>query len=289
MECCSPRRRAGWFLIMAFSLSLGGGLGVARGDDGIDAVLRFLFGGNREAEAQPAARVEQAVVEDVPADFENQFTPHLKKLLNAELHFAHKVCGLDAEQFARLQESGRLTIASIAKTYGEQQNQHQSHEWPDAREVLTNDFQKQIDASLPADVATRYRDEIAARFGAKLQSARDMMVMLIDRKLSLTPEQNEQVANTLDEHWDPTWSRNMQVYLYDDYAPMPREDLLKSVLTERQQHVWASRMNHGRISFGWEQDLGLIGPLGDVGDLVIDAPVPEAGDTQAEANNEEPE
>jgi hypothetical protein len=288
MKRCSPRRKVGVYLVVALSLSLGGALEVARGEDGIGAFLRSLFEGNREGEAQPDAR-EKAVMEDVPADFENQFTPHLKKLLNAELHFARKVCGLDAEQFASLEKSGRLTIAAIAKTYGKQQNQHESHQWPDAAEMLTKAFQKQLDALLPADVASRYREEVADRRRAKKESARDMMVMLIDRKLSLTPAQYEQVENTVDQNWDPTWSRNMQMYLYDDYAPMPGGDILKSVLTERQQQVWASRTNYGRISFGWEQDLGLVGPLGEVGELVVDAPAPEAGEQPSQANNEEQE
>ncbi|MGD9854598.1 MAG: hypothetical protein AB7U20_06555 [Planctomycetaceae bacterium] len=280
------RRITGWFISAAAGVLLLGSLSAARGEEGIGGVLRFLLGGNRGQEAQPAFRAPQAVVEDVPAEFENQFTPHLQRLMNTELHFAHKVCDLNAEQFAKLRESGRLTIAAIAKTYGKQQNQHQSSDWPDARELLTDAFQKQIDATLSADDSARYRDEIAGRRQARQEAAREMMTMLIDRKLSLTPDQYEHVGAVIDEHWEPGWSRNMQVYLYDEYAPLPGENVLKPLLSERQRGVWVSRTNYGQISFGWEQDLGLMAPWGEIGELAIEVPVSAAKEPPAVQNED---
>lgn len=189
------RRCKSCWVLTAAAVLLAGSVGVARGDEGIGGVLRFLFGGNRGAQAQPAPAVE-AVAEDVPADFENQFTPLLNKLLTAELHFAHKVCRLNAEQLDKLREVGRAKVAAIAKTYGQQQNQHQSSEWPDAREILTDAFQEQLDALLPADAAARYREEIAARREARQEAAREMILVLLDRRVSLTPSNTHRSART---------------------------------------------------------------------------------------------
>lgn len=76
------------------------------------------------------------------------------------------------------------------------------------------------------------------------------------------------------------WARNMQVYLYDEYAPMPDDNLLRPHLSERQQQILAGRTNYGRISFGWEQDLGLMTPWGDVGDVELAAPANDEDDTR---------
>lgn len=269
---------------MLASTLLFGSMGVARGGDGVaDAVdvLRWLF--------RPARRAEPAVIDAVEIkvgpDFVNQFTPLLNKLLTAELHFVHKVCEVDGEQLAQLQKVGKAKMAVMAKTYEKQQNRHQSSEWPDAREALTDAFQEQVDALLPEEVATRYREEIAGRRQAKHEAARDMMTVLIDRKLSLTPEQYEQAGEVIDEKWDPRWSKNMQMFLYDQYAPLPEANVLRPVLSERQRTMWESRTNHGLISFGWEQDLGLRTPWGDVGDLEVD--IPAAAEEKSDADSEE--
>ncbi len=262
-------RRCGWLCTVTAAGLMLGGMGAAQGDvvrDAVD-VLKFLF---RPAKKKPAEIDADAA--KVGADFVNQYTPLLNKLLMAELHFAHKVCDLNGEQLALLQKAGKAKMAVMAKTYENQQNRRQSSEWPDAREALTDTLQEQIDALLPEEAAARYREEIAARRQAQKDAAREMMVVLIDRRLSLTPDQYEQTGGIIDEQWDPGCERNMQMFLYDQYAPLPDANVLSPVLTERQRTRWESRPHRGRISFGWERDLGLSSPWGDVGDLEIDIP-----------------
>ncbi len=282
MNLFSQQRRRGWLCTVTAAALMLGGMGVARGDvlgEAVD-VLKFLF---RPAKKKPG--VIDAAAANVGAGFVNQYTPLLTKLMMAELHFAHKVCELDGQQLALLQKVGKAKVAVMAKTYENQQNQHQSSEWPDAREALTDAFQEQIDALLPAEAAARYRSEVAARRQAKKDAAREMMVVLIDRKLSLTPDQYEHAGGVINEKWDPGWARNMQMFLYDQYAPLPDANVLSPVLTERQRTTWESRTNHGRISFGWERDLGLSSPWGEVGDLEVD--IPAAAEEKPEGDSEE--
>ncbi|MBX3439042.1 MAG: hypothetical protein KF861_16245 [Planctomycetaceae bacterium] len=283
----SKRRMGGW-LLAAVSVLWIGSYGAACGEDRIGGVMRFLFG--RGAGGGEARGVINLVVEDAPADFENQFTPLLNKLLSAELHFAHKVCQLNAEQVARLKEVGQVKVAAIAKTYGQQRNQHQSSEWPDARDLLTAAFQEQLDALLPAETAQRYREEMAARRLARDAAAREMILVLMDRRLSLTPEQYTQLDGAISGQRDASWSRNMQMFLYEEYAPMPDDSVVRPLLSDRQRDIWASRTNYGRISFGWEQDLGLMTPWGDLGDIELELPAAQAepaNDATQEAAQEE--
>lgn len=250
--------------------------GAARGEDAFGGLFRRLFGiGDNAARQERRAEPTLDLILDIeaPADFANQYTPLLTKLMTAELHFANKVCELDAAQLQKLTDVGRLTVAKISKMF-ESQTFRGSPKFPDARQLITEAFRQEIEALIPPEAAARYRDEIAEREEARREAAREMMTMLIDRKLSLTPEQYAQIDEALAENWDANWSKNMQVYLYDEYAPMPHADVLQPLLTDRQRTIWASRGSRGQISFGWEQDLGLMAPWGDVGDLEVEIASP---------------
>ncbi|MGE0376410.1 MAG: hypothetical protein AB7Q45_13445, partial [Planctomycetaceae bacterium] len=58
------------------------------------------------------------------------------------------------------------------------------------------------------------------------------------------------------------------------------------LLSERQRGVWVSRTNYGQISFGWEQDLGLMAPWGEIGELAIEVPVSAAKEPPAVQNED---
>lgn len=252
-----------------------GSAGVAQGEDPVRGVLRFLFG-----RGEGGATVQGTVdlINDVPADFVNQYTPLLTQLMTTELHFANEVCELEPEQLRTLKDAGRKKVAELSKLFEHHQNQNRlGSDTPNPRKLITDVFQEQIDTLVPADVAKRYREEVAARQEFKDEAAREMMAMLIDRKLSFEPEQYDRALVALEDDWNPEWSVNLQMFLYDDFAPMPKRDVLQPLLTDRQRRIWDVQSGHrGRISFGWEQDAGLMTPWGDVGNLEVEIPADEA-------------
>lgn len=231
--------------------------------DGADSVIKALFNFFRP---QPMAEAEPAV-EWVPLEGENEYTPHLKKLLGSELHFLRKVCGCDDAQLQVFRELGLLKVQELSGQYGKMQNR-QSTEWPDARLVMTDAFIKKAQEILAEEVAQRYADEIQGRRSAQQDAALSMMITIADRKLALHSDQAARIREQLTGQWDSSWSRNMQVFLYDEYSPRPPDKVLNAVLNERQRNVMKATQNYGRISFGWEQDLGFLPFWGDDGTVL---------------------
>jgi hypothetical protein len=213
-----------------------------------------LLGGFR-AVFQPEQK--KGADDDIPPDMLKQFMPHLNKLLVAEIHFLRKVCQPDPETLARLRQAGEEEIVSIAKMYARLMRKNQHSGFPDARELLSFALKKKAEELLPAAAARRYREELTARTEAGKQATQAMMTVILDRHLALTPQQYDQVAEAVGENWKEDWGQNLQVFLYDEYAPVPGPDVLNPLLNDRQRELLKDRANHGRIHFGWEQDIAV--------------------------------
>lgn len=229
-------------------------------DTVIEAILNFFT----PRMAEPAV---DANADWVPLEGENQYTPLLKKLLGSELYYVRKVCGADDAQIEEFRRLGLTKVQQLAGQYAKMQNR-QSTEWPDARVVITDAFMTKAAEVFPEEAARRYADEVKSRRAAQADAALSMMITITDRKLMLTAEQAEKIREQTASAWDPAWSRTMQVYMYDEYSPRPPEKVLKAVLNERQRTVFMSGQNYGRISFGWEQDLGFLPFWGDDGSVL---------------------
>ena len=94
------------------------------------------------------------------------------------------------------------------------------------------------------------------------------MVTILDRKLILSEDQVDEITEKTEQNWEADWDRNMQVYMYDEYSPSPPDSVLDKALNDRQKNVRRGTRNNGRISFGWEQDLGIIPIWGDDGTVL---------------------
>lgn len=225
-------------------------VGVARADNPIAEGMRMLFRSFAPA-GQAGANVEIAPEQLV------QFLGPLKKLLTAEIHFFRKICHPNAEQLAAVRQTGEQEIESIAREYALLQRKNQHSGFPDARDLLMRAMEKGVAQIMPAEVAELYSEELAARREAHAHAATAMMTVVIDRAYLLSPEQFDKVHSAIAEQPDPQWLRNLQIYLYDEYAPMPGPNLLRPLLSDRQREILKSRTDRGMIHFGWESDLGL--------------------------------
>jgi hypothetical protein len=207
--------------------------------------------------AQPARAVKLPNVK-VEADFKNMYTPFIAKLLTVELHFVKKVCQPDEQQFDQIHRAGLMAVANLSKHYEDLQRIRQSpKQWPDPREQIDAALLAAIEKSLSADAADRYRDEVAARSEAHRQASVGVMLVHIDAALLLSPQQHDQLAETLTEKWNQAWSTGPRLYLYPQYARMPESHVLSSYLTDTQQKLWTQRATNSTVNFGWQMELGL--------------------------------
>lgn len=240
---------ARWFLVAL--LLIVSSSGPVRAQDLLEGILDFF------QPARPAAR--RQAERDIPDEMLNQFLPTLRKVLAAEIHFVRKVCRPDDEQLAAIREAGEKELKPIARTYASMMRNNQHTGFPDARDRVCAAMRRQVEAVMPEEAAERYREELEARRAALEEAGTGMMTVVVDRLVCLSPEQFDQVCKVAAANWEEEWLHNLQIFTYQEYAPIPPPNVLQKVLDPRQQELLRGRSNRSRIHFGWEQEMRIFG------------------------------
>lgn len=250
-----PGRRGCRRLLWTVLLCMAAPCGVPAADTPLGELLNLLFRNRRAAVQEAVEAAEMAV--DVNAGAE--FKPTLRGVLGRELHLVRKVCRPNEEQFAQIRAAGLAEVDTVARQMGAaQQSGRPFEQWPRPRQELSAALLAKVSELLPAEAAQAYRAEIEAREAAQRRAAQQMMFVIIDRRIMLLPDQYDPLAAALEKEWNDELSRNMQLYLYDEYLSLPETRVVAPVLNERQTKLYTARLNRqGRISFGWQRDLGL--------------------------------
>lgn len=231
--------------------------------DGLFKAVGELLGDEPERPAR-AVRPAQfappavAVKDNVKADFVNMYTPFVKKVLTTELYFVKKVCQPADEEFDEIHRAGLLEVAITSKHYEELQKIRQSaNQWPDPRVRISAALMKQIKESVSDEAAEKYSQEIAARAEAHQDAAAGMMLVHIDAELLLSPDQHDEIAETLKGKWNKAWSSGPRLFMYPQYARLPESHVLRPHLSDLQRTLWSQRSNNSSVNFGWQMELGL--------------------------------
>jgi hypothetical protein len=148
---------------------------------------------------------------------------------------------------------------------------------PDSRKLLQQALQQKIAEMVPAEVAERYRAELAGREQAQREAAREMMLLHIDRRVQLTAEQYDALAAAIDRNWNDAWTTNLEAYWHEALAPMPPMDVLRTHLTMQQEALWKERNgpHMGNVAGFGDMGMGMMGgfemavPAGDVEEQLL--------------------
>ena len=196
-------------------------------------------------------------IQGVPPELQ-QFMPTLERLLTIEIHFLRKVCNPGPDELKQIRRAGKAELITIAKWLNKNQNRNPgTNDEESPRWRLQNALWKRAEKVLTKEQSARYQQEIQTRNEVQKNAAADMMTLHVDRLLSLSPEQYEQLPALLLKNWKPRWSRNLQVYMYDDYCPLPSASVINPILDDEQKKIWRSKGRDSSIWFGWESDIGL--------------------------------
>ena len=236
-------------LVLLLIVSSSGAVGA---QDILEGIFEFF------QPARPVGRQQQRE-KDIPDEMLKPFLPALEKVLTAEIHFVRKVCRPDDEQLAEIRQAGEKEMKAVARTYASMQRNNQHTGFPDARERICAELRKTIDAVMPEEAAQRYREEVAAREAADKQAGAGMMTVVVDGLVCLSPEQFDQTSEAIGQNWDKEWSRNLQVFTYEEHAPVPPPRVLQKILDPRQQQLLQGRSHRSSIHFGWEQEMTVFG------------------------------
>lgn len=224
-------------------------------DSPLEELVEFFFGGGDVA--QPAIMEFAPAVVEFDPEAGGMYLPLLFKASARELHFAKKVCQPSDEVYAELKTAAARAARDLALEYAKAQHANQStEEWPPPREYLAEALLTAFEARMP-EAAETYRRELEARHTANQAACQAMMTRAIDNRITLLPDQYEPLREIVGKHWDQRQSVNLMIFLYDEYLQLPQLEQLSPVLNDRQEKLLSAGNNHGRIHFGWEQDLGL--------------------------------
>jgi hypothetical protein len=123
-----------------------------------------------------------------------------------------------------------------------------------------------VKAHVPAEARASYERQVALRSARRDRVARSRLVLVIDRQLELTPEQQARVGADLEAKWDAGWpwtvdGQGMQI---NGYRPAP--DYAGACVTphldERQLAAWRKWCNaagvraHGLENWGQQWNFG---------------------------------
>ena len=225
----------------------------------MEDLVEFFFGGGGAAEIEGGVIMDfQPAVAAFDPELGGTFLPLLFKASARELYFARKVCQPDDATYAVMKTAAAQAARDLALQYAKSQHANESTEqWPEPRGFLAEQILKSADGRVPVDAIERYRREVAERGRAFQSACQGMMTRAIDNRLTLLPSQYEPLQQVVAKDWQPQQYKNSMIFLYDEYLQLPALDTLKSALNDRQAQLLERANNHGRIHFGWEQDLGL--------------------------------
>ncbi len=144
-----------------------------------------------------------------------------------------------------------------------------------------------VDRLFSADVARRYRDEVAARFEANRQADAAAIVNMVDQEVTLDPAQQQNLFDSLLDRWEPAWSTGNVIFLYPQYAVLPEPDLLRPNLSDVQQRLWASHPKRRNVVLSWQVYLRTNNVLGVAGLEPYDLPESAGAADEEDAGGKE--
>ena len=87
--------------------------------------------------------------------------------------------------------------------------------------------------------AAKYEQELSERLAFRRDAVAGMVVQLLDRHLTLSVEQREQIHSNLVQKWDDIENTSIDMYLNNsDYVPVLPFPLIDRVLNRDQRTVW---------------------------------------------------
>ncbi len=235
------------YLIISATLLMSLAFGVVHADAQQEAVMIQLM---------PAEEAAEDLPEGVPAQH-RQFFLALRRVLTIEMHFLRKTCNPNPEQVEKIRAAGEERLPELAKWLKEHEHHHLKDDESRIQDRLITPLRIATRATLPAELADRYENELKSREEFRKQAVAEVMALEVDRMLALEREQHAHVVSLIKENVLPSWLQNMQVYLYGQYSPLPSVEVIGPALDDEQKKIWESQGRRSSVYFGWEADLGL--------------------------------
>jgi hypothetical protein len=230
--------------------------------DLLGAALDGLFGGGNAGQAAVAVAVPQAVfVNNVNNNdafvkqMEQQYGARMKQLQRSELHFMRQVCQPTKEQFQKIEAAGdaemNANIKKLAKTIADQRmgRARGNANPPDSRKQITSGLVNKVKETLSPEQAANYEKELDERAAARRRFVVTGLVWAIDKRLVLSQEQREKIAEVLMKNYKNGWNDIQLIMQGGQYFPSMPDDKINPLLTDTQKAIWRG-VQKGNVFFG---------------------------------------
>lgn len=185
-----------------------------------------------------------------------QYLQQVRPGLRSELHLVRQVCSLNDAEYRTISRAALLgvkkQVAELLAAQRKGRNGGNQLYMTDPRELVAKALGEAVTATLPADRADRYTQEVEARARDQKSITVRTLVAILDEELYLTDEQRPKLEAALTEKWDKKWVPSLEQLQYArQYFPKLPEAVIGPILSERQQKAWQGMQKNEGIMFGF--------------------------------------
>ncbi len=197
----------------------------------------------KTAEAKPAAKAFAPLMKIArPANLAQTYLIQFRPILRAEYHVVRAVCRPTPEQKKAIARDAEKMVRKAAEDYAGKMNRPippAQRAALDPRRQIRDGLADLVAKHCSGEAADRYRQEMARRAEARKRLAARNLVVLLDQRLILAPEQREKIEGSLIEHWDDSWSPSLlSIGTNTRYFPAIPDSYVAPFLNEAQKTVW---------------------------------------------------
>lgn len=204
------------------------------------------------------AQILAAPVGDDVLSVEKQFRPHFTRLVIPELSFINRTCDLNLEQRQKIKAASDKCLDAAVRKYAMAQRGTTAGRTGrtrpvvlDPNELLHATLATVLKDTLRPDQQAAYDGELTKRAAYRQQVVIDNLIAILDERLSLTLDQRQQLAESLDKNWLSDWVQSLEMLMNtNQYVPSIPDQIVVPALNETQAQVWRSLQKRSFMTFG---------------------------------------
>jgi len=205
---------------------------------------------------------EAAGVDPNIGNLERQLGARFQTMLQLEIAFAKRVCGLNQAQSELLAAAAKDSLKKVVKEAVDQQKlalQGRGGGMVSPQKRFQAEVAALVKAKLTREQTTRYEQELAKRAEYHKQAAVANLIVMMDDELLLTAEQRSKLTESLSSNWQEQWVRQLEVLVYgSQFFPKIPTKFILPYLRPAQQSAWQNVGQGDRqIFFNEDADFGI--------------------------------
>jgi hypothetical protein len=192
--------------------------------------------------------------------FEVQFGKRFWMVYKGELHFLRQVCQPTRQQFEMVAAAVEPDVKTAMRKCATIWNEQRRGQWradaehPDVHKIITAGLARVVKTDVSPQQAERYEKELSLRDAARKRAIAEGLLVRMDNRLVLSPEQRDKLRKVLEKNWNSSWN-NMQLFNQGDwYFPNMPDAWILPILTKTQKAIWTG-VYKGQVYWGIEENM----------------------------------